>query len=248
MDPESRLSGIETLWSVVRRAHDHEGSEALEAQQLLLHQYGGAVRRYLLGALRNEDAADEVFQEFALKFVRGDFEKANPDKGRFRQFVKTVIYRMVVDHQRRQKKDRRHKDLADVQADTEPTVTEQMEADFTNSWRTELMARAWTALEEVQEKSGKPYYTVLRVRVDNPEMRSPEIAEELTAKLGRKISAGNARVLIHRSREIYAEKLLDMVEESLHMRSDEELENELITLDLLSYCRPALDARKEKGT
>lgn len=246
MDPNSRLSRIETLWSVVRRAHDGPGSEIAEAQQLLLDQYGGAVRRYLLGTLRNEDAADEVFQEFALKFVRGDFEKANPDKGRFRQFVKTVVYRLIVDYQRRQKKDRRHKDLADLQADLEPTVTEQMEAAFTSSWRGELLARSWTKLEEVETKSGKPYYTVLRLRVDNPKLRSPEIAAELTKKLGRDIKAGNARVLVHRSREIFAEQLLDLVEESLKDRTAEELENELITLDLFSYCRPALDARNEK--
>lgn len=248
MDPASRLSGIETLWTVVRRAHNQVGDDATEAQQLLLDQYGGAVRRYLLGALRNEDAANEVFQEFALKFVRGDFGKANPDKGRFRQFVKTVVYRMVVDHQRREKKDRRHKDLAEMQADSEPTATEQAEVDFTNSWRSELLARAWRSLEAAQATSGKPYYVVLRVRADNPEMRSPDIAKALTKQLDREISAGNARVLVHRSREIFAEKLLDLVEDSLQDRDEDELENELITLDLLSYCRPALDARKAKKT
>jgi RNA polymerase sigma-70 factor (ECF subfamily) len=213
---------------------------------MLLDQYGGAVRRYLLGTLRNEDAADEVFQEFALKFVRGDFEKANPDKGRFRQFVKTVVYRLVVDHQRKRKKDRRHKDLADVLEDFEPTVTEQMEAEFTSSWRGELLARAWTELEQVETKTGKPYYTVLRFRADNPKLRSPDIAAALTATLGREIKAGNARVLVHRAREIFAERLLDLVAESLQDRSDEELESELITLDLFAYCRPALDARNGK--
>jgi len=246
MDQESRLSRIETLWSVVRRAHDGEGSGTTAAQQILLDQYGGAVRRYLLASLRNEDAANEVFQEFALKFVRGDFEKANPAKGRFRQFVKTVVYRLVIDHHRRQKKAQRHKDLVDVQEHLEPTVTAKMEADFVASWRSELLARAWSQLQEVETKSGKPYHTVLRFRADHPKLSSTELAAELTTQLGREIKAGNARVLVHRSREIFAEQLLDLVEESLDNRSDEELENELIAIDLLSYCRPSLDARKAK--
>ena len=244
MDSESRISRIETLWSVVRRAHDGAGTEATDAQKLLLEQYGGAIRRYLMAALRNEDAADEVFQEFALKFVRGDFEKANPDKGRFRQFVKTVIYRLVVDFQRKGTKDKRHKDLADLQADLEPSVEARMDSEFTTSWRNDLLARAWAALEKAEATSGKPYYTVLRFRADNPNLRSPDLAAQLTKKLGREIKAGNARVLVHRSREIFAERLLDLVEDSLQDRSQEELENELITLDLISYCRPALDARR----
>ena len=244
MDRESRLSRIETLWSVVLRAHDGSNPNTASAQEMLLEQYGGAIRRYLLAALRSEDAANEVFQEFALKFVRGDFEKVSPDKGRFRQFVKTVIYRMIVDYQRKQKKNRRHKDLAEMQAAVDPTSDEQLDADFTNSWRDELLARSWTALKERESETGKPYYTILRLRVDNPNLRSGEIAEQLSVKLGREIKSGNARVLVHRSREIFAEFLLDFVAESLSDQSNEELELELISLDLLSYCRSALDARK----
>ena len=106
MDDDLHLSHIQTAWSMVRRAHgDHTAVQS--AQQALLDRYGGAVRRYALAALRDEDAADEVFQEFALKFVRGDFEGADPERGRFRAFVKTIVYRLIVDYQRRRKKRQR---------------------------------------------------------------------------------------------------------------------------------------------
>ncbi len=82
------------MWSIVRQAHNPETNDFQQAQRELLNRYGGAVRRYALAALRNEEAADDVFQEFALRFVRGDFGKANPDKGRFRSFVKTTIYHL----------------------------------------------------------------------------------------------------------------------------------------------------------
>ena len=46
---------------------------ASDAQLRLLLDYSGAVSRYLLGALRDNEAADELAQEFAVRFIRGDF-------------------------------------------------------------------------------------------------------------------------------------------------------------------------------
>ena len=37
----------------------------------LLQRYQGVVYRYLLGSLRDADAADELFQEFALRCLQG---------------------------------------------------------------------------------------------------------------------------------------------------------------------------------
>jgi RNA polymerase sigma-70 factor (ECF subfamily) len=101
-DQPSRLSGIETLWSVVRRAHGDTTVVVRPAQEQLLARYGGAVQRYLRACLRGEDAAAEVFQEFALRFVRGDFRHADPARGRFRDFVKTALRHLVVDYHRAQ--------------------------------------------------------------------------------------------------------------------------------------------------
>lgn len=72
---ELHISRIPTAWTMVREAHgDH--TQVQLAQQQLLDRYGGAIKRYALSALRDEDAADEVYQEFALRFVRGDFGNA----------------------------------------------------------------------------------------------------------------------------------------------------------------------------
>ena len=64
---------------------------------MLVLRYGGAVHRYLLASLRDVDAADELAQEFALRFLRGDFKNADPGKGRFRDFLKRAVYRLMVD-------------------------------------------------------------------------------------------------------------------------------------------------------
>jgi RNA polymerase sigma-70 factor (ECF subfamily) len=245
-DDDLHISRIMTAWSMVREAHgDHTAVQS--AQQRLLERYGGAVRRYALSALRSEDAADEVFQEFALKFVRGDFGKADPERGRFRAFVKTVVYRLIVDYQRRAKKLGRegamHSNLAEPADSTESKDDDEM---FRSSWRDELLARCWQRLADDEQKSGKPYHTVLRYRVAHPDLRSPELADGLSEELGKLINAGAARVLLHRARELFAELLLDEVTESLASGSLDEAEQELIDLDLHDYCRPALDKRREK--
>jgi RNA polymerase sigma-70 factor (ECF subfamily) len=241
-----RLSRIQTLWSVVRQAHGDQ-TDIQSAQQTLLDCYGGAVRRYALAALRDEDAADEVFQEFALKFVRGDFGQADPERGRFRAFVKTVVYRLIVDHQRRQKK-RRQEGLLHTNVPEQEAADSESDGDdalFRASWRDELLARCWQRLADLEQQQGKPYHTVLRYRVDHPDLRSPELAEGLILLLGKPFNAGAVRVLLHRAREAFADLMLEEITDSLADGSLDEAERELIELDLLEYCRPALDRRRK---
>lgn len=243
---DDRFSQIETMWSMVRRAHDDGITAVGQAQQELLERYGGAVHRYALAALQSEDAADDVFQEFALKFVKGDFAGADPDKGRFRSFVKTIVYRLIVDYQRRKKKLGREVNVQTHLPDLgegEPNADDEL---FRTSWRDELLARTWAKLEGEEQQTDKPYFTALRHRVDNPDLRSPELAAQLSEKLAKPITAGNVRVLLHRSRDKFADLLLTEVLDSLGEGSLSEVEEELIELDLLEYCRPALDRRRQE--
>jgi RNA polymerase sigma factor (sigma-70 family) len=245
-DDDLHISRINTAWSMVREAHgDHTAVQS--AQERLLEKYGGAVRRYALSCLRNEDAAEEVFQEFALKFLRGDFGKANPERGKFRAFVKTIVYRLIVDYQRRVKKLGRegamHSNMLDPEDSAESKDEDFM---FRASWRDELLASVWQKLADDEQQSGKPYHTVLRYRVSHPDLRSPELADGLSEELGKVINAGAVRVLLHRARELFAELLLDEVTESLESGSLDEAEQELIDLELHDYCRPALEKRREK--
>jgi len=247
-DHELHISRIPTAWTMVRDAHrDHTAVQV--AQQQLLDRYGGAVRRYALSALRSEDAADDVLQEFSLKFLRGDFANANPERGRFRAFVKTIVYRLIVDYQRRSKKRAlqwpMHANIAEPEIDD--TEVSGDDALFQTSWRDELLARCWQKLADDERQSGKPYYTVLRYRVDHPDLRSPELAAGLSKQLGKEINSGAVRVLLHRSRELLGEMLLDDVTESLTSGSLDDAEQELIDLELHEYCRPALEKRREQS-
>jgi RNA polymerase sigma factor (sigma-70 family) len=240
-----RISRIDTLWSVVGRAHG-DGAELAAAQRQLLERYGGAARRYLLAATRSADAADEIFQDFALRFLRGALRGASPERGRFRDYLKAVLRNMVADFHN---KARRHgvpltPDLP------EPAVTSSLSEDdeaFLTSWRDELLARSWAALQNEEEATGEPHYTVLRFRADNPNAASPEMAAQLSEKLGKPYTGAAVRQALHRARERFGGVLLDEVAQAVADPTADSLADELVELGLLDRCRAALARRYKKG-
>jgi RNA polymerase sigma-70 factor (ECF subfamily) len=236
---EQRLSSISTVWSLVYCAHRGPTAAATSARQQLLERYGGAVCRYLRKVLADPDAVEEVFQEFALQVVRGNLRGANHERGRFRNFVKGILFHLVADYRKEQRE--RPRSLP-------PTVAELQEADsdhqFVESWCDELLARAWAALGNVSCETTQPLYAVLRFRADHPDMRSPQLAKELTLQLGKPFTPAGVRQILHRAREKFAALLLDEVIQTLENPNMEELGEELIELGLLDYCRPALERHR----
>jgi RNA polymerase sigma-70 factor (ECF subfamily) len=241
-----RLSRIQTCWSQICRAHDGPAPARQAAQRALLERYGGAIQRYLLGAVRDPDVAAELFQEFACQLLQGDLKGATPERGKFRNFLRGVLFHMVADHHRR--KGKLPKQLATNL--TEPAapdpILKESEREFLDSWRDELLARTWTRLGELERKKGQPLYTVLRFRAEHPKLKSDELARELSTRLRKEVTAAGVRQMIHRARERFAELLLEDVAHSLELPSIERVEEELTDLGLLEYCRPSLEQRRSR--
>jgi len=240
-DLNQHLSQISTMWTVLRQAHAGTGAEATAAQQLLLERYGGAVHRYLTRALGDVHAADDLLQEFALSLVRGSFRGADPERKRFRFYVKTVLFHMVSRHGRKQRVKPLAADSSDLANLAAPVDDDR---DFDESWREQLLARAWEGLNRSQPL----FHEVLRLRVQHPKMESAEMAEELGHRLGKSLTADGVRQTLHRAREKFANLLVDEVAETLEDVTIERLQEELADLNLLDYCKPAMSRRKAAGT
>jgi RNA polymerase sigma-70 factor (ECF subfamily) len=242
MDEKERLSRISTVWTDLHRAHGGALDDSSQARHRVLARYQGAVYRYLLGATRDPDQASELFQEFAVRFLRGDFRRADAERGRFRDYLKTALVRLVSDARKTRARQAHHV-VADPDGLSAPEVNTpfvEEDAEFLRNWRNQLLARAWDALQERQARSGQPYYDVLRLRSEAPELTSPQLAERLEARWGRPVTPSHVRQLVHRARETFAGLLLTEVIESLESPSPDEVENELVELNLLRYCRSAL--------
>jgi RNA polymerase sigma-70 factor (ECF subfamily) len=231
------LSRISTLWSVLREAHEGNQAEAVAAQQLMMRRYGEAVRRYLLAAVRDLHAADELTQEFAVALISGSFRAADPQRGRFRDYVKTVLFHLVSKYRAAQKRN-----LAALPPDSPPfaalaTPAEDLDRQFDEGWRAELLAHTWDALADTHPA----FYTVLRFRADHAGMASADVANQLGRQLGKPLTADGFRQALHRARELYADLLLEEVARQVDPPTVERITDELTELNLLSYCQAALD-------
>jgi RNA polymerase sigma-70 factor (ECF subfamily) len=245
-DDDQHLEQMSTEWTQWHQAHRGEPAVRRQAQRQFLERYGGAIRRYLGKVARDPETADELFQEFALRLVRGDLHTADPQRGRLRCFLKGVLFRLIAVH-RRIRRLRQHVLSADhPEPVAEPVAQHDADREFLVSWREELLARSWAALAEIDRRTGQPLYQVLRFRTAHPEMRSPQMAEQLTERLGRPFSAAGVRQTLHRAREKFAEVLLREVAQSLPTPAGGLLEQELSDLGLLEYCRPALERQASR--
>ena len=197
-DSPHRLSQIQTLWTVVCHAHADGPTHIVNsAQQQLLERYGKVVHRYLLGALRDPEAADELSQEFALRFVRGDLGGVDRERGRFRDFLKGVLFHLIGDHHRRQQK--QPMPLPTEHDPAHSTIDCGSDEAFLKNWRDELLKRAWSSLQDLQQENGQPFYTVLQFRATNPEMHSEEMASGLGSQLNKDVTASWVRQTLHRA-------------------------------------------------
>lgn len=245
-DRDDRLSRISTQWSVVFQAHHGSPEEVSQAQAELMTRYAGAVHRYLLSVLRDEHAAEELDQEFAVRFIRGDFHRADPSRGRFRDFVRRALRNLMIDYQRRRRRVPRQF-AADTPEPIDAASQGELDREFLRSWRQELMTRAWDALKDIERVTGRPYYTVLRSRMLHPEKRSHELAEALAVQLDRPgLNASWVRQTLLRARDQFVHRLIAEVAASLPDPGPAEIEAELADLNLLHYCEPVLRRRKDK--
>lgn len=220
-----RLSQIQTQWSAILEMDSGDESQTRLGE--LLIRYAGAVYRYLLVVARDEDVASDLTQEFAFRFMRGDFRSADPSRGRFRDFLKRSIVNLAMDHFRRSK---RQPTLDAAFADQDRSLEVDWDRAFDESWRREILDRTWSRLEPSSEQ-----WTVLRLRAESPETSSTELAQLVSERLGRAVRSDWTRQTLSRARTRFAELLRIEVAESLEGADDATIDDELSRLGLLKY-------------
>lgn len=241
------ISQIETLWPVLQQAHQGASGDAVAAQGRILQRYRPAVYRYLLACVGDPEAADELCSEFILRFVAGGFRNANPEKGRFRDLLKSALYHLIVDHHNRKK--RNAAQLSHDAPEPEATSDSTYDSDrqFLETWRANLLNKSWEALSEEEGRTGRPVHTVLHFRAGNPDLRSADMAKQLTVRLGKEVSADWVRKWLHTARERFADLLLREVAGSLRDPTPDSVEEELIDLGLYEYCKEAVAGWRAEG-
>lgn len=226
------LGQTQTDWALLYLAHAAIPDDSREAWTQLVLRYAEPVRGSLRRLVRDAQLADDLNQEFWVRFLRGDFAHATPTRGRFRNLIKTVLIHLVVSHFRQAKREVTVGfDLADGFA-----LAAHLANHHVADWRQELIDRALTGLDLA--RSGQICPEVLDIEVENAGRASPEKAALFGRKAGREVSAEYYRQILHRTRAKFAELLVEEVRRSLTDPTPDAVREELAELDLLRYCDP----------
>ncbi len=218
------LTQVETSWTTIRTAHI-PGPEGQAAMGELVGRYHDAVLRYLRLKLRDANLADEVFQEFWTKLLTRKLAGADHNKGRFRDYLRTVLHRLIIDHFRGRKL--QSLPPGDLLDPTEP------DADYDRVWREAILKRAFSRLETYEASTPKNRYaTVLTLRRDNPSGSIEEIALELGKRVGTKVTPESFRKTLQRARAKFFDLLVRELKDTIHPATDEDIEDEIHALGL----------------
>lgn len=228
------LSQINTNWTQLGLVRDAtvDSSIVEEARRQLLHRYAASVYQYLLASVRNESVADDLAQEFALRFLDGRYESADRDRGRFRDFLKRCLSNLATDHFRRQTSEQ--KQLNRLQSAATNVSAEQ---NFDSHWQQDMLAQTWLAFGQDQTENSTSYL-VLRYRAENPEHSASEIASALEQKIPepRPLTDAWVRQTLHRARRSFSQLLRKEVAATLIDPTPDTVNEELAALGLLKYC------------
>jgi DNA-directed RNA polymerase specialized sigma24 family protein len=230
----THLDQIATNWSLLRLAHQDSVTAAGPARNALVLRYAGAIRKFLGILVPQEQDADELSQEILVRLLRGDFARAAPERGRFRDYL-AVAARNLVKAFWTRKARQTGQDL-DVNQFEAPEEESPYDDQLLVTWRRSLLDMTWSALEEYQRThKGSVSFTLLRLRADFPDDDSEQLAARLSDVLGRKVRADAVRQQLRRARLRFAQLLLEEVARGLDDPTPERVEEELVEIGLMDY-------------
>lgn len=222
--PGDRLTTLDTNWSTIRTAHTF-GPAGQAAMRDLIGRYHDAIERYLRLKLRDRNLADEVFQEFWTKLLDHKLAGADHSKGRFRDYLRTVLHRLIVDHFRGRKlQPLPPGDLLDPSA---------QDVEYDRVWREAVIRRVWSRLETYEASTPKNRYaSVLHLRVENPDEAIDDLANRLGEQVAAKVSPEAFRKTLQRARGKFLELLIEELRVTIHPATPEDIEAEIYDLGL----------------
>lgn len=224
------LDQISTRWTLI---HD---------PKVFIQRYAPAIRNYLGALIKNPHDAEEVAQDFFLKALRHGFSGANPDRGRFRDYLKIAVRNAAMTHLRRRPTPQAGAfEIARLSVPDE--AARAADAEWVSDWRRCTLERAWQALDKYQRRfPGNLYHTVLRLAADHAGEDSKALAARVAQADGRDFSAEAYRKQLSRARHMFAELLVLEIRQTLEKPTPERIEEELIEVGLMEYVRDFLPA------
>jgi len=193
-----------TRWSVVRRA-GRDDPEARVALEELCRQYWTPVRTYVGRFWGDGAEADDLTQAFFADLLeRESWRGVDPEKGRFRSWLRACARNYLLNQRRRRRPEDAGDDVPEPEDPAEPVH------EFERAWAHTLLATVMGKLRARYAAEGRgPLFATLRPALAGGETSGAELG----AALG--LSEGAARVALHRLRQRFGETLRAEVRQTL---------------------------------
>jgi RNA polymerase sigma-70 factor (ECF subfamily) len=236
----ARLDELTTQWSLLRLAHEQSVTGVGTARSALALRYAPAIRSYVGAQVKDAHDADELAQEVVVKILHGDFARAVRERGRFRDLLKVAVRNLVRNYWTR--KNRRGRKVVDTDqladlGQEDPFGDQALNA----SWRDSVLQMTWAALKtEDRAQPNRAAATLLRLRVDDPEADTVQLAARLEAATGRSLKPDAVRQQLRRARLRFAQLLVEEIARGLDDATPANVEEELGEVGLLEYVRDFL--------
>lgn len=210
--PDDRSAGgfPTTQWSRVVTAAGRDGVEAREALSMLCQAYWYPIYAFVRRrGFSPEQARDQTQDFFAYILESKLIARADPERGRFRAFLRTVCARRLASDRDRENAAKRGGGRPQLAIDSldaerryalEPAHDMTAERIFDRTWAMTLLDRVIERLRSEYDEAGRSarFEELIAVLTRNPES---DPYAELARRLG--TTEGNIRVAVHRLRRRY---------------------------------------------
>ena len=211
-----------THWSVVLAAKDKNSPACAQALETLCQTYWYPLYAFIRGSGYSPDDAQDLTQGFFAQLLAKDYLRVvEPERGRFRTFLKMALKRFLAHEWERGRAEKRGGGRACLSLDT-ALAEQRLQAEGSDSlgpdqiydrrWALTLLGEVTARLEREYSAANKarelqqlkPYLTAERGSIPYAEIAA-----------GLQTSAGAARVAMHRLRKRFRELFREVIAETV---------------------------------
>lgn len=216
-----------THWSVVLRAKDKSSPDCQQALETLCRTYWYPLYAFVRVSGYSSHDAQDLTQGFFMRLLAKDYLRVvEPEKGRFRTFLKMALKRFLIHEWDKVRAEKRGGGQPGLSFDTvlaeqlfqkEKADTHEADQIYDRRWALTLLGEATARLEGEYAESGKaneleqlkPYLTAERGSIPYGTVAS-----------ALQTSDGAARVALHRLRKRFRDVFRDVVAETVSAPED----------------------------